>query len=108
MNENNNELGFVAFWKATDAWFNVDKKVKEEFMLKLKEVMEEAKSKGIKTFGNFDCSWSSQWRYFTFWTCPNIELLEETMKKLVDIGDINLFNEQHHYVGRLTENDFVQ
>ena len=65
-------------------------------------------AKGVQTFGNFDCSWSCEWRYFTFWLCPNIELLEETMRKLTEIGDINLFNVQHHYVGRRTAEEFVQ
>lgn len=101
-------MGFVAFWKATEAWFTADEKTKKDFMEKLQAINEEAKRKGVQTFGNFDCSWSCEWRYFTFWLCPNLEVLEETMAKLVEIGDINLFNEQHHYVGRQTADDFVQ
>lgn len=101
-------MGFVAFWKATDSWFCADEAVKQEFMVKLQAINEEARAKGVQTFGNFDCSWSCEWRYFTFWLCPNLEVLEETMKKLADIGDINLFNKQHHYIGRRTEADFVQ
>lgn len=101
-------LGFVAFWKATDSWFKADDVTKQEFMTKLQAINEEARAKGVQTFGNFDCSWSCEWRYFTFWLCPNLEVLEQTMKKLVEIGDINLFNEQHHYIGRRTEADFVQ
>lgn len=101
-------LGFVAFWKATDSWFQADEAVKRAFMEKLRAINEEAQAKGVQTFGNFDCSWSCEWRYFTFWLCPSLEILEETMRKLVEIGDINLFNEQHHYVGRRTVEEFVQ
>ena len=105
---NQQPRGFVAFWKATDRWFCADDQTKQMFMEKLRSVMDEARAKGVQTFGNFDCSWSCEWRYFTFWLCPNIELLEETMRKLTEIGDINLFNVQHHYVGRRTAEEFVQ
>lgn len=103
-----NVYGFVAFWKATDSWFSADKETKEQFMVRLKEVVDGAREKGIQTFGNFDCSWSCEWRYFTFWLSPNIEVLQETMDKLVKIGDINHFNIQHHYVGLRTMDEFVQ
>ena len=101
-------LGFVAFWKATDSWFHADEATKQDFMEKLQAINEEARAKGVQMFGNYDCSWSCEWRYFTFWICPNLEVLEETMRKLVEIGDINLFNIQHHYIGRRTEADYVQ
>lgn len=102
------EYGFVAFWKATDSWFEADEDTRRHFMIQIQEVMDEARQKGIQTFGNYDCCWSSEWRYFTFWLCPDIELLEKTMKQLVEIGDINHFNIQHHYVGRRTLEDLVQ
>lgn len=105
---NERPFGFVAFWKATDSWFSADEQTKKEFMESINAIMEEAHSKGIQTFGNFDCSWSCEWRYFTFWLCPNLEVLEETMAKLVEIGDINLFNIQHHYIGRRTAEEIVQ
>lgn len=101
-------LGFVAFWKATDSWFSADDKTKEEFMKKIDEIFKEARSKGVIMHGVYDCSWSCEWRYFTFWQCPNIQVLEETTKKLADIGDINLYNAQHHYVGRLIDEDLIQ
>lgn len=102
------DYGFVAFWKATDSWFCADQKTKDRFMEALREIMEEARSKGIRMLGTYDCSWSSQWRYFTFWQCPDIEVLQATMKRLADIGDINHFNIQHHYVGRKVLEDLVQ
>jgi len=104
---NERPFGFVAFWKATDSWFAADEETKKDFMGKIAAI-NEARKKGVQTFGNFDCSWSSEWRYFTFWLCPNLEVLEETMKKLVEIGDINKFNIQHHYIGRQTAEDLVQ
>ena len=104
----NTPYGFVAFWKATDSWFAAEESVKKDFMDKLSAIMEGARSKGVETFGNFDCSWSCEWRYFTFWICPDLKILEETMEKLVEIGDINFYNEQHHYIGRRTKDDLVQ
>lgn len=101
-------LGFVAFWKATDAWFAATEEEKAIFMEELQAVNQEAQAKGVVMHGSYDCSWSCEWRYFTFWTCPTLEILEETMEKLLKIGDINLYNVQHHYVGRLTADEFVQ
>ncbi len=100
--------GFVAFWKATDSWFAADENTKRNFMAKIAAINEEARNHGIKMYGPYDCSWSCEWRYFCFWECPDIELLQQTMEKLVEIGDINLYNIQHHYVGRRTNADLVQ
>ena len=56
----------------------------------------------------YDCSWSSEWRYFSFWECPSIEVLEETIEKLEECGDINVYNIQHHYIGReVPDNDQI-
>lgn len=100
--------GFIAFWKATDAWYSATDEVKDAFMKDLIKINMEAKEKGVVTYGNFDCSWSCEWRYFTFWMCEELEVLQETMEKLVEIGDINHFNIQHHYIGRKTVEEFVQ
>jgi hypothetical protein len=96
-------VGFVAFWKASDVWFTENENTKKKFTDDMNAIFKEAQSKGVVMHGSYDCSWSSEWRYFTFWECPNIEILEETCKKLQAIGDINKYNIQHHYVGRLIE-----
>ena len=93
-------LGFIAFWKHTDTWYAESEAKKAEFQKELEGIFEEYKDKGIKMYGEFDCCWSSEWRYFTFWEVPNLELLEELMAKLAEIGDINMYHSQHHYVGR--------
>jgi len=103
-----NSLGFIAFWKATDTWFQENNEEKESFKKELEKIFEEAKEKGVKMHGVYDCCWSTKWSYFTFWECPNIEVLEETMNKLRAIGDINKYNEQHHYIGRKIPQDLVQ
>ena len=100
--------GFVAFWKATDSWFAADEATKQRFMEEVAAINSEARARGVQMFGNFDCSWSSEWRYFTFWLCPELDVLQETMQKLVAIGDINHFNIQHHYIGRKTAEELVQ
>lgn len=101
-------LGFFAVWKATDMWFRATDEEKKQFMDKITRIFDEAKAKGVKMYGTYDCSWSSEWRYFTFWQCPSLEVLEATMRKLAEIGDINMYNEQRHFVGRLIPEDVVQ
>ena len=97
--------GFVAFWKSSDTWYAADEKERQRFLDEIKEIMDEAEAKGIHSHGTFSCSWSSEWKYFTFWTCPAIELLQEVTDKLERIGDINKYNIQHHYVGRKVEGE---
>lgn len=106
--EQERELGFVAFWKATDRWFGASKSDKAVFMEKLDAIFSKARGQGVVMHGPYDCSWSSEWRYFSFWQCPTLAILEETMAALVEIGDINLYNEQHHYVGRKTVEALLQ
>lgn len=93
-------LGFIAFWKFTDAWYAESAERQKEFQAEVEAIFEEYRQKGIKMYGEFDCSWSSEWRYFTFWEVPSLELLEEMMAKLQPTGDINMYNIQHHYIGR--------
>ncbi|NLJ41917.1 MAG: hypothetical protein GX352_09995 [Clostridiales bacterium] len=99
--------GFVAFWKSSDTWYSISEEERQEFLKEIKEIMDEAAEKGIESSGTFSCSWSSEWKYFTFWLCPNIDLLQETIAKLEKIGDINKFNIQHHYVGRQVEGEVL-
>lgn len=102
------EVGFIAFWKATDLWFQASEEEKKDFMDKLEKVFAKAESKGVKRHGIYDCSWSSEWRYFTYWTAPNTHVIEEAMEELVEVGDINKYNIQHHFIGRKTLSDLVQ
>ena len=102
------ELGFVAFWKATDSWFSASIEDKAVFMEKLDKIFEKARKQGVVMHGPYDCSWSCEWRYFSFWQCPTLSILEETMAELVEMGDINLYNAQHHYVGRKTAENLLQ
>ena len=101
-------IGFIAFWKASDTWFTEKQENKEAFMHDLDAIFQEARIRGVKMHGIFDCSWSSEWRYFTFWECPNIEVLEDTCKRLTVIGDINKYNIQRHFVGRKVEEELLQ
>lgn len=101
-------LGFIAFWKATDTWFQAGEKEKERFLEAIDEIFKNAKAQGVTMHGIYDCSWSSEWRYFTFWECPDLETLEETMRKLASIGDINMYNEQRHFVGRRLKEVLIQ
>ena len=101
-------LGFVAFWKATDTWFKENEEQQKDFIEKIKQIFAQAREKGVKMYGVYDCSWSSEWRYFTFWECPTLEILEETVNQLAEIGDINMYNHQRHFVGRRLAEEMVQ
>jgi predicted peroxiredoxin len=96
-------IGFVAMWKSTDTWFNASEEEKKEFMRKLDDAFERARKAGIKMYGTYDCCWSTEWRYFSFWEAPDIETLEKVMKELCEIGDINMYHSQRHFVGRKVE-----
>lgn len=93
-------IGFFAVWKATDTWFAASQEEKRHFNERITAIFRKAKGKGVRSYGVFDCSWSSEWRYFTFWTAPDVETLEEVMAELAETGDINKYNEQRHFVGR--------
>ena len=101
-------LGFFAMWKATDAWFQEEPARKEEFMKRLQVIFEDAKAKGVKMYGVYDCCWSSEWRYFTFWECPSLDVLEETMARLAEMGDIYQYNIHHLFIGRRLPDEYVQ
>ena len=103
-----NTVGFIAFWKASDTWFTEKEENKQKFMKELDAVFQEARDKGITMHGIHDCSWSTEWRYFTYWECPSVELLEDVCRKLTAIGDINKYNIQRHYVGRRVEEELLQ
>ena len=108
MMRSDNQIGFVAFWKATDLWFTEQEKNKKLFMKQLEDVFAKAKQNGVVMHGVYDCSWSSEWRYFTFWQCPDLDTLEEICQALVAIGDINKYNVQRHFVGRAVEDAIIQ
>lgn len=93
-------LGFFAAWKATDTWYSASEDEKREFDRKVEDIFSRARDKGVKMHGVYDCCWSTEWKYFTFWEVPNLELLEEVMDELSEIGDINMYNAQRHFVGR--------
>ncbi|MEG1926627.1 MAG: hypothetical protein RR415_12875 [Ruthenibacterium sp.] len=97
----NKPYGFIAFWKSSDLWYDFVGEAREDYFKKIKEIQEEAKSSGVIMYGNFDCSWSCEWRYFTFWTCPDVKILEDIIAKLEAIGDVNRFNIQRHYIGHM-------
>jgi|GEM_PF-821279 len=102
------KYGFIAFWKHNTQWYTEDPEKKQRFIDRVNEINREAIAKGVVMSSVYDCSWSSEWRYFSFWECPSIEVLEETIEKLEECGDINVYNIQHHYIGReVRDNDQI-
>lgn len=98
------KYGFIALWKHSDLWYTGDPEKKEKMIQRVNEINREAIEKGVVMSSVYDCSWSSEWHYFTFWECPNLEVLEEAMEELEKCGDVNAYNIQHHFVGREVRN----
>ncbi len=96
-------VGFVAFWKSTDSWYESSSEDRKVFNEKIEKIFEKAEANGIERHGFYDCSWSTEWRYFTFWTAPNTQVIEEACIELEAMGDVNFYNSQYHIVGRQTE-----
>lgn len=102
------KYGFVSFWKHNDKWYTASEEEKQMLIDRVNEISREASAAGVEMSSVYDCSWSSEWRYFSFWQCPDIKVLLETMEKLQECGDINLYNLQHHYVGvEVRDNDRI-
>lgn len=94
------KYGFIALWKHSDNWYTEDPETKKRFIDRVNEINREAQEKGVVMSSVYDCTWSSEYHYFSFWECPNIEVLQEAMEKLVACGDVNFYNIQRHIVGR--------
>lgn len=94
------KYGFIALWKHNDAWYTQDPEKKSKFIDRVNEINREAREKGIQMSSVYDCSWSSEWRYFSFWECESLDLIVETIEKLEECGDVNFYNLQQHYIGK--------
>jgi hypothetical protein len=101
------KYGFVALWKHSDTWYAAGPEEKKRLTDRVNEINREAQKKGIVMSSVYDCAWSSEWHYFSFWECPDLEVLEETIEKLEECGDINVYNIQHHYAGKAVPDNML-
>ncbi len=94
------KYGFIALWKHADPWYAMGSEDRKKFIDKVNEINREAQEKGVWMSDVYDCSWSSEYRFFSFWESPTIEIIQETLEKLVACGDVNYYNIQRHFIGR--------
>ncbi len=93
-------IGFFAMWRRTDAYYNAGKDAWDLSDKGVRDAFEYARVNGVRMLGRYDCRWSTEWEYFTFWQVPNLEVLEATMEQLESAGDF-WFAESHHIIGIL-------
>jgi hypothetical protein len=99
--ENGNKelpFAFVAFWSWKDSYYRASQAERSEHRNAVNKVFLKAKQMGIQMLGNYKCSSSSRWDYFTFWLSPSFEAIEETMDLLEAAGDFK-FAESRHIIG---------
>lgn len=94
------QLGFFAMWRRTDTFYNVDEETWKASDKAVREAFGFARNAGARMLGRYDCRWSTEWEYFTFWQVPSLEVLEATMERLEPAGDFR-FAESRHFVGML-------
>lgn len=92
-------LGFFALWRQTETYYRASQ---EEWVTSdraVRDVFNEAHALGVRMLGRYDCRWSSQWEYFTFWMAPNLETMEKLMDHLEPAGDFK-FADSRHVIGQ--------
>jgi hypothetical protein len=97
-------LGFVAMWRETDCEYRASKADEWGTTERIQAAFANGHERGIRGFGLYHCRWSSEWRYLTFWVCPDLTSLYDTIADLERAGDFK-FADSVHFVGSLVEND---
>lgn len=95
-------LGFVALWRETNCEYHASKADEWETTERIQAAFANGHERGIQGFGLYHCRWSSEWRYLTFWVCPDLASLYDTIADLERAGDFK-FADSAHYVGSLVE-----
>jgi len=101
--ENGNKelpFAFVAFWSWKDSYYRASQRELSEYNSAVTNVFVKAKQKGIRMLGQYNCSATTKWNYFTFWLSPSFEAIEDTMDLLEAAGDFK-FAESRHIIGYL-------
>lgn len=93
-------IGFFAMWRRTDSYYHADPEAWERSDRAVREAFAYARSRGARMLGRYDCRWSNEWEYFTFWQVPSLEVLESTMERLEPAGDF-WFADSYHVIGTL-------
>ncbi len=91
-------LGFLALWNMKDASFHAPEQEWDETDRAVRDVFLRARDRGVLTFGNYNCRWSSRWDYFTFMIIPDMQTLDWFISELEPAGDFK-FADSRHIIG---------
>lgn len=109
----NNPIGFFALWLNKDSEYHADLADEQKTSSKIEAAFQWAREHGVQMYGRFGSRWSGERQYFTFWRCPNLEILDETMDRLSAAGDFK-FADSEHIIGlqlddaEMTDNAAIQ
>ena len=92
------KIGFCAIWKNKLSEYHANKNDEIDTTLKINECFHKANDLGIKIHGLHNIRWSSDNQYFTYWECPNFEVLEIIISDLEKAGDFK-FAKSKHFIG---------
>src|SRR5712692_6730390 len=99
MPQTSEPLGWVKFWKPTDAWYYASKEERGRYLAQQAEIMAQAEATGARRVGSYKCRGQSSWPRFEVWEFPNLETLVQMTERLESIGHYLYFAESNT-VGR--------
>lgn len=94
-------VGFFALWKNKDDEYRATEEDEKLTCDQIGQAFANGSARGIKVMGLFNCRWSTDRQYFTFWAAPSLEAVEATIADLERAGDFK-FADSEHVLGTLT------
>ncbi len=91
-------FAFFAIWRRSATFFRTGVDDRKAIQEKIYQAFYYGCERGIRMMGIYDCRWSTNWHYFTYWVSPSFQVLEETIHRLERAGDFGL-SESRHLIG---------
>lgn len=93
-------LGFFAIWRRKDDYYRASPEEWESSDRAVRQVFNHARTLGVHMLGRYDCRWSTNWDYFTFWQVPSFQVLQSVISQLEQAPDFK-FADSRHVIGIL-------
>jgi hypothetical protein len=93
-------IGFAACWTNTAREYSASEADERETTERILAAFARGAARGIRTYGLYNCRWSSKWHYLTFWIGPDMTAITQTIADLERAGDFK-FSDSEHLVGYL-------
>ena len=93
-------VGFAACWTNAPCEYSASEADERETTERIQAAFARGAARGIRTYGLYNCRWSSEWHYLTFWTGPDMMAITQTIADLERAGDFK-FSDSEHLVGCL-------